>query len=125
MVILRVDDDDDDLQLFAEAIKHIDPTIECITMTTALSALDFLKADVLAPDFIFIDINMPVMDGKKCLQEIKKIEKCKFTPIVMLSTTASAKEITEYKELGADFLAKPNTYTGLIEAVRKCIFSRH
>lgn len=114
MVILYADDDPDDCEFFCDAVKHIDASIICMIATNGTQAMDILHGDLQLPDYIFLDINMPVMDGKKCLAEIKSHHEFKQIPVVMFSTTSSPAEIKEYKQLGAaDFIVKPNEFIKL------------
>jgi DNA-binding NtrC family response regulator len=67
-------------------------------------------------------MNMPLMDGKKCLQEIKKIEYLKDVPVYMYSTTADPSSIAEVKSLGAiDFFEKPTSYYDFTSILSKLI----
>jgi CheY-like chemotaxis protein len=56
MVVLYVDDDVDDLQLFGEALREVDPAIIFISAISAEEALNFLHGE-LRPDYIFMDIS--------------------------------------------------------------------
>src|ERR1044071_4033355 len=74
--LLLVDDDADDRMLFIDAVEEIDKTIECIIATDGRHALELLQNDKLPlPDFVFLDIRMPRVNGKNCLYEIKKDER--------------------------------------------------
>jgi CheY-like chemotaxis protein len=77
MTILYADDDKDDRDLLSEALEQIDPSISCITAHDGKEALSILQENRTLPDYIFLDVNMPVMDGKKCLTELKKNSKLK------------------------------------------------
>ena len=78
MSFFIVDDDVDDRNLFIEAVKEVDATIECITANNGEQALALLAdPGTSLPDFIFLDLRMPRIDGKKCLIELKKNEKLK------------------------------------------------
>ena len=67
------DDDPDDQELFIEALLQIDAQCKCVTAFDGLEALNKLFSQtVYVPDFIFLDLNMPKMNGKECLVEIKK-----------------------------------------------------
>jgi DNA-binding response OmpR family regulator len=112
MIVLIVDDDLDDFDLFASAIKIIDDTAVCISCSDGQKALNLL--DNVSPDYIIMDINMPLMDGKQCLRELKKDVRMKHIPVIMWSTTTSLTERSECKTSGAmDFLVKPNEITSL------------
>ena len=117
MVLLYVDDDPEDIEIFIEAVKETDSTIRCLIAQNGKQALDILHADLI-PDFIFLDINMPVINGKTILAEIRKDKKFKDIPVVMYSTTMDPKEIDEYKRMGAShFLIKKNHFQDLCDAI--------
>jgi CheY-like chemotaxis protein len=125
MVILIVDDDQEDCELFHEAMREIDPSIKCWTARDGRHAIQLLNKElVLPPDYIFLDINMPVMNGKDTLIEIKKNTRLRDIPVIMYSTTSDTKEIQGYYKLGAhDFLIKPSNFNKLIEALSSIIIS--
>jgi CheY-like chemotaxis protein len=107
--LLIVDDDTDDIELFIEAAKEIDENIECITANNGQQALELLKNNTSGlPDFIFLDIRMPVFDGKKCLLEIKKDERLKHIPVIIYTTSKEVEESKELRKMGAVyFISKP------------------
>jgi len=122
MTILYVDDDRDDCELFTEAFHNIDQSIVCLTATDGQHALQLLAAVAELPDYIFLDVNMPVMDGKSCLVELKNNERFKNIPVVIYSTTADKDEISELYKLGASFfIHKPNNYAALCETLEMFI----
>jgi CheY-like chemotaxis protein len=125
MVILIADDDHEDCELFSEAINEIDPTIKCWIARDGRQALQFLNKElVLPPDYIFLDINMPLMNGRDTLIEIKKNTRLRDIPVIMYSTTSDTREIQGYYKLGAyDFLIKPSNFNKLIEALTSIIIS--
>jgi DNA-binding NtrC family response regulator len=106
--ILLIDDDTDDQELFGMALSKINPTLNCFYANDGILALKKLSTDsAFTPDIIFIDINMPKMDGMECLQELKQIVRLKQAPIYMYSTTGDTEMIAESKKLGAtDFIQK-------------------
>jgi CheY-like chemotaxis protein len=69
-----------------------------------------LKEDrSFVPDYIFLDVNMPKMNGIQCLPEIKKLGHLKGVKIIMYSTSTDARIISDSIQLGADdFLVKPD-----------------
>ena len=114
-IILMVDDDEDDRDLFRDAVKSIDSTIHCITARDGEEALQLLKdPHSTAPDMIFLDLNMPRIDGKKCLKEIKKNETINNIPIVIYTTSENSIDIKETLKDGAvQFLTKPNDFEAI------------
>jgi len=118
MTIFYADDDPEDCELFSEAIRQIDPDTKTIIAKDGREALAYLQNTPDMPDYIFLDINMPLVDGKRCLIEIKKNFKLKNIPVIMYSTTSDTNEIKEYYKLGAhDFLIKPNNFTSLCDSL--------
>lgn len=117
MIILTVDDDVEDYEFFCEAIKEIDSSIVILKASNGHEALEILDSQILKPDYIFLDINMPLMDGKVCLQEIKKNERFKDIPVIMYSTSNNKAEIRQYKLMGANFLVKPDRFTQLVKSL--------
>lgn len=115
--VLIVDDDVDDRDFFCEALCEIDGSIQCVCATNGDEALNLLnRPNVVTPDYIFLDLNMPRLSGKQCLAAIKKIKKLSQIPVIIFSTTRQNEEAEETKELGAVmFLTKPSRYTELKE----------
>jgi CheY-like chemotaxis protein len=116
--VMNIDDDQDDRALFCDALLEIDPEIECITKPSAEEALSYLQATPTLPTLIFLDINMPAMGGKACLNELKKDKKLASIPVVVLSTTVNPTEIRELRKLGADFLQKESDYQRYVESIK-------
>jgi DNA-binding NtrC family response regulator len=110
MTLFIVDDDADDRKLFIEAVKELDERIECVSAINGEQALEMLKNPVNAlPDFIFLDIRMPRINGKQCLFEIKNDSRLKHIPVVMFTTSRDVEESKELNKMGAfHFISKPN-----------------
>jgi len=97
-------------------IKKINPGYIVLTMNTAIEALSYLKAkntERIHPDLIFLDINMPVMNGWEFLQEYEHMEK-KLQPrtiIIMLTTSENIYDKEKAKNLVivSDYMTKPLT----------------
>jgi CheY-like chemotaxis protein len=115
--VLIVDDDIDDRDFFCEALYEIDGSIKCVCAKNGDEALSFLnQPNVVTPDYIFLDLNMPRLSGIQCLASIKKNKKTSQIPVIIFSTTKQNEEAEETKQLGADmFLTKPSRYTELID----------
>lgn len=115
--------DDDDIDFFRQAIRKIDPGHSCMTASNGEDALDKLQKETgKLPDFIFLDLNMPRMDGKTCLRELKKQENLKDIPIIIYTTSAHQQEQEETLKLGAaHFLTKARSIKILQEDIRDAI----
>ena len=122
MTILYAEDDDEDRELMSEALKEIDPSISCIVAHHGQNALEILSESDELPDYIFLDVNMPVMDGKKCLKELKKDTRYKEIPVIIYSTTSNEQEIEELYALGAsNFIRKHNDYANMCSTLMKFV----
>ena len=109
MHILYIDDDPEDRDFFSDAIHAIDPSFVCNTAIDGEQGLKALEESIILPDFIFLDINMPVMDGREFLIAIKRIPRLRSIPIVVYTTSARIRERLEYLGLGAyQVLVKPD-----------------
>lgn len=118
MTVFYADDDAEDCELFTEALHHIDTDIKTIIARDGREALAYLQNTRELPDYIFLDINMPIVNGKKVLIDIKKDFRLKNIPVIMYSTTSDTNEIQEYYKLGAhDFLIKPNNFHTLCDSL--------
>lgn len=122
MVILNIDDDKDDLEIFCDAIKEINPEIKCVAKQSAEEALNYLMNTDKLPNYIFLDINMPLMGGKACLREIRKVQRLSSIPVIVLSTTTNPREIDEFRRLGADFMHKQSIYSRYVSKLKEKIY---
>lgn len=114
-----VDDDIDDQDLFIEAVNEVDTSIQCMSASSCEEALDLLKnKKVSLPDIIFLDLNMPRLNGKQCLAELKKQAHLRHIPVIIYSTSSERRDIEETTRLGAaHFLTKPNKFEELCKAL--------
>jgi CheY-like chemotaxis protein len=118
--IMIIDDDADDRNFFQEAINNISPVIETHICDSGIQALAmFQENKIAAPDYIFLDFNMPLMNGRECLVELKKILQHKITNIIILSTSDMKEDMEDAMRLGAMlFLTKPNTFQELCSMLK-------
>jgi CheY-like chemotaxis protein len=112
--ILLVDDDLSDRELFGLALNETEVPYQLIECENGKEAIDCLQnCDGALPDIIFLDLNMPVMDGREALAVIKK----KWPQIItcMFSTSNSAHDIYSCYSKGANlFFVKPSDFNEII-----------
>ncbi len=122
MHILYIDDDAEDREIFKEAIAAIDPSCICNVANDGCQGLKALEEFVVMPDFIFVDVNMPRMNGKQFLSEIKQIPRLRSIPLIMYSTTNHQEEMQSYFSMGAyKVLVKANTFNGVCDVISATI----
>jgi CheY-like chemotaxis protein len=121
-LILYVEDDLDDQLVFREAVESVNPRPNCITANDGKQALQLLEELVVLPDYVFLDLNMPVMDGKEFLREIKRSEKFKDLSVIVYTTSTFSNDIQECKNLGAtNFIVKPSSYQTVVDTIQTVI----
>ena len=108
---LLVDDDADDALLFKETLESLDSGLNFQYAQNGLEALDLLqKKEQPLPDAIFLDLNMPRMDGKECLLRLKADEHLKHLPVIIYTTSLRSTDIEDTIQKGAVcFIAKPTS----------------
>ncbi len=113
--ILLIDDDEDDQEIFLTALESTRKPVHCTVLDSARKALSQIHRGELEADLIFLDLNMPLMNGQQFLTEIKRDEKLREIPIVILSTSSNAATAIQVKKLGAyHFFTKPDRFEDLV-----------
>lgn len=109
---LLTDDDKDDRELFSEALAAVDPNIVCQGAEHGRDALRLLTSQgIVKPDIIFLDINMPVMNGWELLDTLKKHEGCNDIPVIIYTTSSEERDRQIASDLGAlCFVTKPDDF---------------
>ena len=121
LTFFLADDDPDDREFFTLALRKIDPTIKCVITKDGCEALDFFKEnESFIPDFIFLDFNMPRVNGKECFLELRKINRITEVTTYIYSTSLNEKE--NLLEIGiTDYIQKPYTLKELIKMLSELI----
>ncbi len=120
--LLYIDDDEDDQEILSTALEQLAPTLRCTCESEATEALKKLCSNEIEPDVIFLDLNMPVMNGQQFLMNIKKLKNLKNIPVIIFSTSSQQQTIQLMLELGAKrFIPKPATFAELF-IVLKTVF---
>jgi len=111
-IVLCVDDDPDDRELIRNAIFKVDPSYTVVYATNCKEALQYLQRaiDSELPCLIILDINMPIMNGKETLMEIKKNKKLSGVPIVVFSTSSHPSDINFCLNQGVELVTKPANF---------------
>ena len=106
--ILLVEDDTDDQLFFVDAVKEIEPTLECGIASNGLEALDHLDKVPPPPSLIFLDLNMPIMNGYECLAKLKETKQYNEIPVIIFTTSNQPVDVERTISMGAKlFITKP------------------
>ena len=119
MTILYIDDDAEDLEIFRDALQVVDPSIHFMSLDNPREALAYLKSSNVLPEIVLIDMNMPGMNGKLCLQEIRNDKRLDSIRVMIYSTSSFPENIGDIESLGATFVRKANSFNELCELIGK------
>jgi len=117
--IMIIDDDQDDRDFFFEALMEVDSTVGFLAAPNGIEAIKFLKQlNSSPPDIIFLDLNMPLMNGFQCLGEIRKMKAYKNTPVIIYTTPYAVENKDGYNDLNpVYFLSKPTRYNDIVRTL--------
>jgi two-component system response regulator len=126
ITILAAEDDPDDRVLVQEAFKESNLDYELYFVQDGKKLLQYLNHQgsygdpsiAPRPDLILLDLNMPGMDGRESLAQIKSNADFCSIPVVVLTNSSNEQDILQTYELGgAGFISKPSSFTGMMEIV--------
>lgn len=107
--IFLADDDPDDIFFFEYALNNICPECRLNTSLNGQELLDKVCTATIRPDLIFLDINMPIMNGMETLSMIKQNPLLGTIPIIIYSTSRNEIDIEKAFEIGAsNYMIKPS-----------------
>ncbi len=122
--LLMIDDNPADCQLVREMFLENDADIEFHSVPDGPTAFDFLSrtrryAAAPRPDIIVVDLNLPVLGGKKILNLIKTNAEWKSIPVVVLSSSSDPRDIRECSDLGAErYFVKPSSVDDYLRVIK-------
>ena len=123
--VLLVEDNDDDVELTLEALKDSRVRMEIHVVSDGEAAMDFLRgngeyAGKPRPDLVLLDLNLPIMDGREVLEEIRNDPDLTDLPVVVLTTSSADEDICRAYKLHANcFITKPVDFVQFVEIIKK------
>jgi CheY-like chemotaxis protein len=111
--ILLVEDNAGDVRLTREALREADVSIEMTAVPDGEQALAFLRSEgahagAQRPDLILLDLNLPKKNGLEVLEEIKRDPELRRTPVIMLTTSSSSRDVAACYDRGVNcYVVKP------------------
>ena len=124
--VLLVEDSPGDVRLTREALRDANRAIHLHVAFDGIEAMSFLKregphARAPRPDLILLDLNLPKMDGREVLAQIKADEGLRLIPTIILTTSEAEADITKSYQLRANcFLSKPvqlDAFENLVKSI--------
>lgn len=109
-LVLYADDDADDHELIRDAFEEFSSLIDLVSFNDGQALLRYLQSRTPlqpSPCLIILDINMPIVDGKHALKQLRAMANYKEVPVVLFSTSTLPSEAAYAKSYGAGFITKP------------------
>lgn len=122
LTIFYTDDDQEDLDFFKEIVDIIDEDVVVHTHSSGYDLINALDNPPPAPHLIFLDINMPGMNGFEILKRVRTSEHHKHLPVIMFSTSGDEYAIEKSKELGASlYVQKSSIFEQLKQSIEHAL----
>jgi chemotaxis family two-component system response regulator Rcp1 len=118
--ILLVDDSPADVRLTLEALKEANLTNKVHVVYTGEEAMEFLRSPgARRPDLILLDLNLPAMDGREVLEQIKTDPQLMIIPVVVLTTSRAEEDVLHAYRLHSNcYITKPVDLEQFIRVVQ-------
>jgi len=123
-IVLHIDDDEDDLAVFADALTSHNKEIEIKQEQDAEKALRFLQSSDVLPGMIIVDLNMPILSGKELLPIIKNDPRLQHIPIFAFTTSSLQSDKDYCKCFGVECITKPLLFEDLVKTASYMLNNR-
>jgi CheY-like chemotaxis protein len=123
--ILLVEDDPGDVLITKEALEHSKVFNALHTASNGEEALAFLRregdyADAVVPDLILLDLNLPRVDGREVLAQVKEDPELRRIPVVVLTTSQADEDVLRSYDLHANaYVTKPVDFDRFVQVVQQ------
>jgi DNA-binding response OmpR family regulator len=109
--IILIDDDLDEAELFNDALRFIAQDYNFTSFSDGLEALRQISTQEPLPNFIFLDLNMPMLSGKDVLKRLRATRQGENIPVIIYSTSITESDINETEQFKVlEYLQKPETF---------------
>ena len=125
--VLLVEDDPGHARLIEKNLRRLNIANDIVIVSDGRQALDYLHgageyagSERASPLLVLLDLNLPVLDGYQVLQRMKADDQTKRIPVIVLTTTDDAREVSRCYNLGCSiYVTKPVEYEQFSEAIRQ------
>ena len=124
--VLLVEDNAADARLAIEALRECTVPTHVAVVSDGLQALSYLRregqyAGAVLPDVLLLDLNLPKMDGRKVLVEIKSDHILKHIPVIIFTSSEAEHEVLAYRHGASGYLVKPHALESYFSLLQECI----
>jgi CheY-like chemotaxis protein len=126
-ILLIAEDDEEDRSMLEEASREAGITLPIHCVENGEELFDFLNRrnkftdieEILKPLLILLDLNMPKLDGRQALEELKKEDRFREIPVIVFTTSNTRNEISRAYQSGASsFIIKPFSFKTLVDMMK-------
>ncbi|PQV64887.1 Response regulator receiver domain-containing protein [Abditibacterium utsteinense] len=124
VTLLLVEDSSTDVLLAQEALESAQIAIDLHVVSDGVEAMQFLRCEApfqsaVRPDLVLLDLNLPRKDGREVLGEIKDDVELRTIPVVVLTTSKAAEDISRAYDLHANcYITKPVDFDHFSQVIR-------
>jgi len=125
VMILMAEDDEDYQVLIRDASRAAGINIPIVAVNDGEELINYLlypqpgQTKCQLPNLIILDLNMPKVDGRKAIEEIKKNDALRQIPVIVLTTSSSEEDVNQAYAAGANsFITKPDSFSALVEIMK-------
>ncbi|PZR24404.1 MAG: response regulator [Flavobacterium psychrophilum] len=120
--IFLAEDDNDDVLFFKLALQDISADCNLTVFSNGQELISRLKESGDVPDILFLDINMPILNGLDTLKRVREFPALRSLPVVVYSTSSSELDIRQAEENGAGhYMVKPCNMDKLREVIERML----
>jgi CheY-like chemotaxis protein len=121
VTIVLVEDDPGHARLIEKNLRRANLTNDIVHLTDGQQAVDYLFGNGRPSSLlVLLDLNLPVLDGYQVLERMRRDERTKRIPVIILTTTDDTREVARCYELGCNvYITKPVDYEQFSDAIRK------
>lgn len=120
-VVLLIDDDEDDFDIFKNALMEIAPSHKAVLLTKVDNIIRYFESldEKDTPCLVVTDLNLPPTDGFEVIEKLKSDARYLHISIIVYSNSANPRDITRAKEAGAtEYIHKAASISEVVEDVR-------
>lgn len=120
--ILLIEDDQIEVMKFHRALDKLHASHVVETSSNGEEAMKKLKSGKVLPDILFLDLNMPKINGLDFLKALKSDAKLRYLPTIILTTSGNRKDVLASYEIGvAGYILKPLKYSEYLNKIEKTL----